>query len=402
MMDYKDMLSNIINRNKLHGNERLFLEVDVQSDKFPLVSVKNPSDQSIKYAYTYSHIDYLGLATSPISVPSSKDPHLAIGSSGSRYIGGTRPVHTQLERKLANLTAKESALLFPSGFQANYTTACVFGRKIPNLVYLIDSDCHSSIKEGVIASGKRHTFFEHNDLCSLKNKLVENRVNPILVIAESLYSMDGTIAPLEEIIRLSKSFNALSMVDESHSIAVMGQQGRGLCQSLPKDLKPDLITFSLSKSLGCQGGALAGDKLFVDLVRTFGSGFIFTSALDPQIVSRCSQALSDTNCLDQRRAELAGNVNTLRHHLKRNKVQTLSQDSHIISVPVSGANQCKEICATMLEKHDYLLIPIIYPSVKLGKELIRLTVTPLHSEKEIIKFSNVFSKLVLRIKNETN
>lgn len=320
--------------------------------------------------------------------------------------GGTHKYFSKLENTLASWHKKDSALVFPTGYSSNDASIQCLLRKFPDMVVFSDSKNHASIINGIRSTKNDKVIFEHNDTKDLERKLQTYPINtPKLIIFESIYSMDGDVAPIEEIANLASQYNALTFLDEVHAVGMYGESGAGYAELLGISDKIDIIQSTMAKGIGIIGGYIAGEKYIIDLVRSFSSGFIFTTALPPSIVAGCLTSVNHLKKSDKERKALHENTKYLRHQLQQYNIPVLSKSTtHIIPVIIGDSSKCKKASQKLLEEYNIYVQPINYPTVEQGTERFRINVTPNHTKKHIDHLCHslyeVFSKLNINNKDE--
>ncbi len=306
------------------------------------------------------------------------------GAGGTRNIAGNGALHEALEISLADLHQKPAALVFSSCFVANDATLSTIASKLPNCVIFSDASNHASMIQGIRHSGAKKLIFRHNDVAHLESLLQSVDIHtPKLIAFESVYSMCGSIGPIQEIVDLAKKYNALTFLDEVHAVGMYGERGAGITQSLSKELmsQVDIISGTLGKAYGVVGGYIAGSSALVDMIRSYAPGFIFTTSLPPSIVAG---ALASVEYLKESSSERIGQQNNtiaLKHHLNKVGIPVLHNPSHIVPVLVGDAEKCKMASDRLLSKHHIYVQSINYPTVPKGQERLRITPTPGHSEE---------------------
>jgi 5-aminolevulinate synthase len=334
--------------------------------------------------------DYLGLSQHPEVVAAATEQLRAqgVGSGGSRNISGSAKAHPDLERKFAEWHGKESALLFSSGYVANFETISSLRVALPDLVILSDRLNHRSLIEGIRRHRGETRIFEHNDLNHLRALLDAcPRERPKLIVLESIYSMDADLGPVREVCDLAEEYGAMTYVDETHAVGMRGPDGAGLLAELG-ETRATFVQAVCGKALGTVGGYVAGPRHAVDYVRSTAPGFIFTTALPPAMVASTATALSIVRGPEGEalRGRLRENVALLKRLLTERGIPFLDHDSHFVPVLVSGAARVKAVATTLLAAHDIYVQPINAPSVPAGTERFRLAPGPFRTGAEIASF----------------
>lgn len=317
------------------------------------------------------------------------------GSSGTRNISGTTIHHKELETTLAKWHKKEAALLFNGAYATNVTALQTLARHITGLVFISDERNHASIIEGMRGCKNEKKIFRHNDTVHLEEILNSIPINqPKLIVIESVYSMSGNISPVKEIARLAKQFNALTYIDEVHAVGLYGSTGAGILEQEALQDDIDIVNGTLSKAIGVFGGYIAASATIVDFIRSFGSGFIFTTSLPPAVCSAANKSIQLIQQHSEFRTDFHKNVQLLRRALSENGIEFVPNHSHITSVPVRDANRCRQIANDLLDKQAVYLQPINYPTVPEGEECLRIIITAKHQPKHINHLAHSLNKIL--------
>ncbi|HWN88823.1 MAG TPA: 5-aminolevulinate synthase, partial [Chitinophagaceae bacterium] len=330
--------------------------------------------------------DYLSMSTNEevISKLGFVTHRSGSGSGGTRNISGTTNHHKELEKTLAVWHKKEAALLFNGAYQANVTTLQTLGKNLPGLVFFSDERNHASIIEGIRGCKNEKKIFRHNDVEHLEELLQTVPADqPKLIVFESVYSMSGTIAPVKAIAELAKKYNALTYVDEVHGVGLYGENGAGILEQKGQQHSIDIVNGTLSKAVGVFGGYIAASATIIDFIRSFGSGFIFTTSLPPAICAAANKSIQFIQQDNQLRKHFFENVKQLRTAFVNNGIEFKQNDSHITIIPMEEATRCRQIANQLLEKHGVYLQPINYPTVPVGEECLRIIITARHLPKHI-------------------
>lgn len=386
MTDYQRVFKQHLNRLKEAGNYRYFLDVDKNAETFPKFSYSDSTGESFS-ATNWCSNDYLGMSTHKDVIGSAVKVAQAsgIGSGGTRNISGTTVHHKALEKSLAKLHDKDSALIFGGAYLANLTTLQTIGKIFPDIVFISDQRNHASLIEGMRASKKEKIIFRHNDLEHLEYILQSMPIErPKMVVFESVYSMIGTVAPIKEIVELSKKYNALTYIDEVHAVGLYGKAGAGKACEMGLSDQIDIINGTLAKGFGVIGGYIAANEVIADAIRSFGSGFIFTTSLPPSVCAAAVTSIEIVGTNDDLRHSLHSNVLKLREIFNKYGVEYTHNPSHITPIPMRDALHCKEVADRLLKKHGAYLQPVNYPTVSVGEECLRVVVTPKHTEADMI------------------
>jgi 5-aminolevulinate synthase len=330
--------------------------------------------------------DYLGMAQHPkvISAMARALDEMGAGSGGTRNISGTTHYHVLLERELAALHGKEAALLFTSGYVANEASLGTLGRLLPGCVFFSDERNHASIIQGIRSSGAPKRIFRHNDPEDLDRQLRQvKRETAKVVVFESVYSMDGDIAPITELCDVAAQYGAMTYLDEVHAVGMYGPNGAGVAARDGAQDRIDLIQGTLAKAFGTLGGYVAGDSALVDFLRSHAPGFIFTSSLPPAIAAGALASVRHLQASEAERERHRDRVLALKTRLAEVRIPFMPTPSHIVPVPIGDAQRCKAITDELFEKYGIYIQPINYPTVARGSERMRITPTPLHDDSMI-------------------
>lgn len=317
------------------------------------------------------------------------------GSGGSRNIGGTHSYFSKLEESLADWHGKEGGLVFPTGYGSNDATLQCLLRLFDDCVVFSDALNHASIVNGIRSTPIERKIFRHNDISHLESLLsVEPIGRPKIIVFESVYSMDGDIAPIKDIVRLAKQYNALTFLDEVHAIGMYGPRGAGIAASLGVADQVDIIQGTMAKAVGVIGGYITGSAYLIDAIRSFASGFIFTTSLPPGIVAACYASIEHLKLSNVERDAIKIKTAQLRELLKECKIPVMeSSETHILPVLVGDAGKCKAAARQLLDEHNIYLQPINSPTVPVGTERFRVNVTPNHSLDQIIALANALTEI---------
>ncbi len=384
-MNYENFFAERLNDLRDGGNYRVFADLERVVGDFP--RAKNyAADGSVRDVTIWCNNDYLGMGMHADVLNAMKTAldDCGAGAGGTRNISGTNHYHVLLEQELAAWHNKDASLLFTSGYVANMTTLMTLGSKIPGLVMFSDELNHNSMIEGVRHSRAPKHIWKHNDYDDLHKQLSQyDRAVPKLVVFESVYSMDGDIAPLEKIIEVAEEHNAMTFLDEVHAVGMYGIQGSGVAERDGVRDRVTIIQATMGKAIGVIGGYIAASANMIDFVRSYGAGFIFTTSLPPSIAAGAwtsVQYLRQHNELRERHQERAA---TLKQRLHDLGIPVLPSVSHIVPVHVGDASLCKRASDMLLNEYGIYVQPINYPTVPVGTERLRFTPTPLHQDSDM-------------------
>lgn len=392
MIDYSEIFTTRIDQLKSEGRYRVFADLERPAGTFPRAIWHSPAGR--RDIVIWCSNDYLAMGHHPVvreAMRKAIDTG-ATGAGGTRNIAGTHHAHVQLEHTLMALHHKPAALTFTSGYAANHAALAVLGSLMPDCVILSDALNHNSMIEGIRRSGATKIIFKHNDVDDLEAKLRELSIDQSKIIAfESVYSMCGSIAPVREIVQLAKRYGALTYLDEVHAVGMYGEHGGGIAQAQGVEDEIDVIQGTLGKAFGLAGGYIAGSVALVDCVRSFGSGFIFSTALPPVIAAGARASILHLMQSDAERQLQQRHAGLLKSALRAAGLPVMPSPSHIVPVMIGDASKAKMLTDRLLHEHDQYCQPINYPTVPCGSERIRLTPGPLHTPELIDTFVNALA-----------
>ena len=401
-MDYEGFFVDRLDDLKQEGRYRVFADLERRAGQFP--SAVNHTENGVRDVTVWCSNDYLGQGQNPVVLKALHETadKCGAGAGGTRNIAGTNHAHVMLETELADLHNREAALLLGSGWMANMTALATLGEKIPDLVILSDAKNHNSMIEGIRHGKCDRVVFAHNDLLDLETKLKSFPLDrPKLIAFESLYSMDGDIAPIEEICDLADKYGAMTFIDEVHAVGLYGNRGGGVCEREGIMHRPTIIQGTLAKAYGVVGGYIAGSAALCDFIRSYGNGFIFSTSMPPAIAAAAKASiayLKEHNEIRERHQERA---QTLKNRLREVGIDVMPSVSHIVPVLVGDAVLCKKASDFLLDDHGVYVQPINYPTVERGTERLRFTPTPLHSDTDmdhlIVAMKDVWERLGLKL-----
>ena len=406
-INYKSLLTNSINNFKNEGFYRNFTPILRKVESFPLTKVKFPfENNSNKELKIWCTNDYLNMSHNKEVIQEMIDviKKVGTGSGGTRNISGTTPFHHNLEKNIANLHKRESALIFTSAYSANQTTIWTLCKAFKNICVFSDELNHASLIQGIKNSNSECKIFKHNNLQHLEELLKETDYSrPKLIVFESLYSMEGTITEINKYVDLAKKYNALTYLDEVHAVGLYGKNGQGIAESLGIENQIDIINGTLAKAFGQIGGYIVADKYLIEYIRSFAPGFIFTTSIMPSVAAAASKSISIVKNADKKRDYIKEKANYLRKQLAINEIPFIDSNSHIVPVMVYKSKLAKIYSKKLLENFQIYVQPIFYPTVPKNTARLRFTITPKHSKNDIDELIIALSKIFKsNKKNELN
>jgi 5-aminolevulinate synthase len=402
-MDYEAHFRRAVERIQGEGRYRIFCDLARRAGHFPAAERYDAQGRSRPITVWCSN-DYLGMGQNPLVLEAACQAIRAMGAGagGTRNISGTTHLHVLLERELADLHDKPAALLMTSGYVANDAALSTIGRLLPGCVIYSDEKNHASMIAGIRHSGCEKRIFRHNDVRHLEELLrVTPREQPKLVAFESVYSMDGDLAPIREICDVADAHGAMTYLDEVHAVGLYGPRGGGVAEQLGLMERLTVIEGTLAKAYGCMGGYIAGSKSLIDAIRSIAPGFIFTTSLAPSIVGGALAAVRHLKHSETERARHQERAATLKRRLAEAGLPVMPSPSHIVPVLVGDPVRCKRSSDMLLDDFGIYIQPINYPTVPRGTERLRITPTPLHDDPAMDRLvdalAEVWSRLQLKL-----
>ena len=394
-MNYEDQIEASISRLHDEGRYRTFIDIERERGNFPYALWRSSSGEFEKITVWCGN-DYLGMGQNSLVLEAMHEALdvAGAGSGGTRNISGTTIYHKELEKELADLHEKESALLFTSAYIANDATLSTLAKLLPNLIIYSDELNHASMIEGIRRNGGEKRIFKHNDMGHLRELLEQDdRAAPKLIAFESIYSMDGDFAPIKEICDLAEEFSAMTYLDEVHAVGMYGVSGAGVAQQENLMDRIDIINGTLAKAYGVMGGYIASSGKICDAIRSYAPGFIFTTSLAPTLAAGALASVRHLKENQEIRDRHKLNAKILKMRLKGLGLPIIDHGSHIVPVIVGDPIHTKKLSDLLLVNHKIYVQPINFPTVPRGTERLRFTPSPVHGKKEIDHLVSVMDEL---------
>ena len=378
-INYHAMFETALDDIRREGRYRVFTDLERKVGAFPRALSRRTGEEVIVWCAN----DYLGMGQHPAVIAAMKDAidTLGAGAGGTRNISGNHHKIVELEATLAELHGKESALVFTSGYVANQAALSSLGALLEGCVIFSDSENHASMIQGIRQSNAQKKIFRHNDVEHLARLLANTDTHAPKVIAfESVYSMDGDTGPIKEMAALARQYNAITYLDEVHAVGMYGARGAGLAEQLGLMNDIDIIQGTLAKAYGVIGGYIASHATWIDTIRSYAPGFIFTTSLPPAIAAGAIASIRHLMNSSVERTQHQANAALLKRILRDAGLPVLENETHIVPVMVGDPIRCKQISDYLLTEHAMYVQPINYPTVRKGTERLRFTPTPYHTE----------------------
>jgi len=397
-MNYDEFFADAIGRLWHERRYRVFADLERIAGRFPRAIWHSP--QGPREVVIWCSNDYLGMGQHPKVIGAMVEiaTRMGTGAGGTRNISGTNHPLVQLERELADLHGKEAALVFTSGYVSNQTGMATIAKLIPNCLILSDALNHNSMIEGIRQSGAEKKIWRHNDTGHLE-ELLEHAGSdrPKLIVFESLYSMDGDVAPIRQISALAERYDAMTYLDEVHAVGMYGPAGAGIAAREGVMQRIDVIEGTLAKAFGCLGGYVAASANLVDAVRSYAPGFIFTTALPPAICAAATAAIRHLKSSQSERTRQQECAARVKSALTAAGLPIMLSETHIVPVMVGDPEKCKRASDLLLYEHGIYLQPINYPTVPRGSERLRITATPYHDDVLIDQLAEALTDVWRRV-----
>ncbi|MBK1623175.1 5-aminolevulinate synthase [Afifella marina] len=384
MFDYHSHFEAAIAALRNERRYRVFADLQRQVGRFPRAIWRRDGQE--EEVSIWCSNDYLAMGHHPKVVEAMRNAALTMGAGagGTRNISGTNRPLVELENELCDLHHKESALVFTSGFVSNEAAISTIARLLPDCLILSDQLNHASMIEGVKHAGTQKQIWRHNDLAHLEELLkAAGKDRAKLIVFESVYSMDGDVAPIEKIADLADEYGALTYIDEVHAVGMYGERGAGICERDGVMDRIDIIEGTLAKAFGTLGGYVTGPAAIMDAVRSYAPGFIFTTALPPAIAAAACASIRHLKTSQEERAGQQRQAARTKEVLRRAGLPVMPSETHIVPVLVGEPEACKAASDRLMEKHRIYIQPINYPTVPRGTERLRITPTPMHDDQLI-------------------
>jgi 5-aminolevulinate synthase len=397
-MNYNDFFLEALGHLRSERRYRVFADLERIAGRFPHAYWHSPDGR--REVVIWCSNDYLGMAQHPkvVGAMTETAARMGTGAGGTRNIAGNNHPLIELERELADLHSKPAALVFTSGYVSNATGIATIAQLLPNCLILSDALNHNSMIEGVKRAGAEKQIWRHNDMAHLEELLkAADPARPKLIVFESLYSMDGDVAPIHAICDLAEKYNAMTYVDEVHAVGMYGKRGGGITDRDNAASRVDVVEGTLAKAFGCLGGYITGSTELIDAVRSYAPGFIFTTALPPAICAAATAAIRHLKTSQWERDRHQDRAARVKAVLTAAGLPVMACDTHIVPVLVGDPEKCKAACDLLLAEHSIYIQPINYPTVPRGMERLRITPSPYHDDALIDRLAEALADVWERL-----
>jgi 5-aminolevulinate synthase len=396
-MDYARFFQDAVDTLKNERRYRTFAEIERDTARFPHAIWHTP--QGKRDIVIWCSNDYLGMGCHEdvVEAMCATARQAGAGAGGTRNISGNSHAVVELEAELADLHGKEAGLVFTSGYVSNQTGIATLAKLIPDCLILSDALNHNSMIEGVRQAGREKVVFRHNDLAHLEELLRAAGDRPKLIVFESIYSMDGDVAPISAICDLAERYGAMTYLDEVHAVGMYGPRGAGLAERDGVMHRVDVIEGTLGKAFGVVGGYITGTRAVMDAVRSYAPGFIFTTALPPAVAAAAAASVRHLKASPHERSRQQAQVAKVKRALDLAGLPQMTTDTHIVPIMVGDAEACKTASDMLLQDHGIYIQPINYPTVPRGTERLRITPGPFHDDALIAHLAHALTDVWSRL-----
>lgn len=394
-IDYNKHFQGCVEKVKSEGRYRIFATMERMVGRFPYAKFHDENG-GIREVAVWCSNDYLGMGQHPKVIAAAKEAleSCGAGAGGTRNISGTTKYHIQLERSVADLHNKEAGLVFSSGYVANEGALGTLGKLMPGCAILSDEKNHASMIHGIRDSKCEKLIFRHNDLEHLEEILQSLDIDrPKIIAFESVYSMDGDIAPIEEICDLAEKYSAMTYIDEVHAVGMYGKRGGGVAEERGLLDRIDILEGTFGKAYGAMGGFITGPAVILDAIRSYSPSFIFTTSLPPAVLAAAHAAVEHLKISDVERQAQRRNVALLKSMLEEAGLPYMKGESHIVPLIVGEPTCCKDVTDILMAQYNIYVQPINYPTVPKGTERLRLTATAAHSVEDVRYMAETLQQL---------
>ena len=397
-MNYDSFFAHAISQLHDEKRYRVFVEIERIAGRFPFAIWRSP--RGPREVVIWCSNDYLGMSQHPKVVKAMVDSaeRAGTGAGGTRNIAGTNSPLVELERELADLHGKDASLVFTSGYVSNQSGISTIAKLIPDCLILSDELNHNSMIEGIRQSGVEKKIWRHNNVADLERLLIAEALSrPKLIAFESLYSMDGDVAPIGQICDLAERYSAMTYCDEVHAVGMYGPRGAGIAARDRAMHRIDVTEGTLAKAFGCLGGYIAGTRNLIDAVRSYANGFIFTTALPPPICAAATAAIRHLKTSQRERENHQKRAAKVKAALSVAGLPIMPTDTHIVPLMVCDADKCKAASDLLLNRHGIYVQPINFPTVAQGTERLRITPSPFHDDEMIVDLADALVEVWQRL-----